>query len=137
MIKDLFMSFDYTDKVIFVFVLMVLLHIISDYLVQNEFMAKYKQKINWKSCIDEDKKYRYDYVVVLLIHSLSWSIITFFPILFLYKSMPIYLTLVICNYLVHSIIDNMKANLLCINLITDQVLHLLQIITTLLLVVWY
>ena len=113
---------------------MIFLHIIADYLVQNDFMATYKQKKNWEQYIKETGKYKHDYIVVLLVHAFSWSFITFLPLL-LITEVWIWVPLVILNCFVHASTDDMKCNQLEINLIVDQLLHLLQIVLSLIIVI--
>lgn len=111
------------------------LHIIADYLVQNDFMAKYKQVKNWEQYIKETGKYKHDYIVVLLVHAFSWSFITFIP-LFIFTNYNVisFAIVVITNTLVHAIIDDLKCNKLKINLIEDQLFHLCQIVMTIVII---
>lgn len=119
----------------FLFLLMVMLHIIADYLVQTEFIANFKQKKNWENTfkdmnLDKNNKYKYDYIAILLVHAFSWSFITFFPIV-LICNINIFLVSVVINTIIHAIVDDLKANKYKINLLIDQSLHLLQIVITL------
>ena len=132
----------------FVFISMIFMHIFDDFR-QPDFLAKYKQKINWqKDEIGNKELYRNDYKACLFIHSLMWSISIHIPIfVFILKIFSdtgfqtlsnMYLLVVlsftviwlIIDALCHYCIDDMKANKYCINLIIDQFLHLVQIIIT-------
>ena len=117
----------------FTILLMICLHIIADFLVQNDFLAKFKQKKNWEEYIAKNKNYKYDYISVLFAHAFSWSFITFFP-LYLSIDHPkkgyIFAVIVIINTLIHSFVDDQKCNKFRINLIVDQSCHLIQIILT-------
>lgn len=118
------------DMVPMLFLFMVFLHIIADYLVQNDFMAKYKQVKNWEPYI-KDGHYKNDFWVVLAVHAFSWAFITFLPLLFYTHSVPFFASILFTNTIVHIFIDDLKCNLFKINLIVDQLLHLAQILITL------
>lgn len=114
---------------IVIFLAMIFAHIFADFKFQGDFMATYKQKKNWESyvCDKGGKKYENDYIVVLLVHSFSWAFITYLPLLY-YECYIYYALLVILQTPIHAYIDHLKCNLLKINLVTDQVLHLVQIV---------
>ena len=124
---------------------MLFLHIIADFCVQNEFMARFKQKKEW-SILDlkfnlnrpDDarrfsKKYEHDYIPVLFVHAFSWAFITFIPMLhYVYCTktlkIEVWCIWVIIQTFLHMYIDHQKCNKFRINLIYDQFLHFLQII---------
>ena len=120
---------------------MLFLHIIADFCVQNEFMAKFKQKKEWDKYFVErhegfscPRKYNKDYIPVLFVHAFSWAFITYLPLLhYVFYSkilMPeTWCIFVLIQTFVHMYIDNKKCNKFEINLITDQLLHLLQILS--------
>ena len=112
------------ELLLFLFVTMLFLHIIADFLVQNNFMATYKQKKNWNI---KDGKYENDYKIVLLVHSFSWSFITFFPLLIYTKNIRYWICVLIMNTFFHALIDDSKCNDLTIDLVLDQLLHIIQI----------
>lgn len=114
---------------IVIFLGMIFAHIFADFIFQNNFMATYKQKKNWESYVYDKggKKYKYDYIVVLFVHSFSWAFITYLPLLY-YECYIYYALLVILQTPIHAYIDHMKCNLLKINLVIDQALHLVQIV---------
>lgn len=120
------------------FLLILLLHFIADYTLQG-CLANMKQKSWWiEQCknygFDFDK-YKYDYVCSLICHALYWTLITFAPIIFFSDLSDIGIAAVAFgNMAIHAIIDHIKANKFCINLIVDQLLHLAQIIITILIV---
>ncbi len=122
------------SHVIFALLLMVMLHIIADYLVQTDFIARFKQKKEWEKSfkdisLDKNNKYKYDYIAILLVHAFSWSFVTFLPII-LISNVTIFSIAIVINTIIHAIIDDLKANKYKINLLADQALHLLQIIIT-------
>lgn len=123
---------------VYIFLIMIIMHIIADYMLQTDLMAKYKQVKNWKEYIDKNKKYKYDFIVILLIHSFEWAFFIILPTV-IYdiiqngygdKLLVYVLFMLVINTCIHMYIDNEKANRLSINLLTDQLLHLLQIIFT-------
>ena len=108
---------------------MIFAHVFADFKFQGDFMATYKQKKSWLPYINdkEGKKYEHDYIVVLLVHSFSWAFITYLPLLY-YECYWYYIFLVILQTPIHAYVDHVKCNKLKINLITDQALHLVQIV---------
>lgn len=110
---------------------MLFLHIIADFCVQNEFMARFKQKKEWSTF---SKKYEYDYISVLFVHAFIWAFITFTPILhYVYCTktlkIEVWCIWIIIQTFLHMYIDHQKCNKFKINLICDQFLHFLQIIS--------
>lgn len=116
---------------IFVFLSMIFLHIYDDFHLQTSWLANGKQKEWWEK-VAPDKQYQYDYLAALLIHSISWSFCIMLPIA-VYQRLELdwlFVALFITNAIIHSLIDNEKANRKKINLIEDQLFHLLQISCT-------
>lgn len=114
---------------------MILLHIIDDFVLQPVCLSKLKQKSLW----DEYNKetgglYKNDYKMALFIHGLSWSIMIHLPIFFLFLGwgevvIDIAFCLTVLTYAgLHSWVDDAKANKKKISLVTDQIIHLVQII---------
>lgn len=117
---------------------MIFLHIVDDYYLQG-WLASAKQKSWWEQNAS-DELYKYDYIMALFMHSFSWT--------FMVMLIPTYCTLTsrfvtngdltivstqiiftfILNLIIHMITDNSKANLKKINLIQDQLIHMLQLI---------
>ncbi len=120
----------------------ILLHLIADYNLQG-ILANLKQKQWWNDQlaktqipiqleilgIHHGNPYKHDYIVGLICHSLMWSILTFSPFAFI-VSPKVYSIAVIINTIIHAYIDDLKANKLSINLIVDQLAHLVQILAT-------
>ena len=115
---------------IVIFFLMILCHILDDFVLQPVCLSNLKQKRWWdEHCYG--KQYNNDYQMALLIHSLSWSIMIHLPIIFLLFPYGLLLTLsILINMTIHYIVDDLKANKYKINLITDQSIHFIQIIVT-------
>lgn len=112
----------------FVLLAMIFCHIVDDYYLQG-WLASAKQKEWWKENAPQ-RMYRYDYIMALLMHGLSWSFMILLPVA-VYSELNVSLAFVlmfILNAFLHCNIDNEKANEKTINLIADQILHLLQIV---------
>lgn len=120
-------------KLIFLF-LMIWLHIIDDYYLQG-ILAKLKQRTWWEQNAP-DKLYKNDYKVALLEHSFSWTVSIMLPIIFVYLfnlldiNMSCIIVCFIWNVALHAYTDDAKANKKLISLLTDQAIHIFQIIFT-------
>ena len=114
----------------FVLLSMIFCHIVDDYYLQG-LLASLKQKSWWEKNAP-DKLYKNDYIMALLILSLSWSFMVMLP-LAIYNNFNVgwlFTVIFIINALVHGIVDNIKANVKKINLIQDQTIHIIQIVLT-------
>lgn len=119
---------------------MIFLHLIDDFHLQGMF-KELKQKIWWENNYP-NKKYKNDYIIALFEHAFSWTFcIMIIPAIYNYFTYSelnhdgfmynLYFIIAFAiNWSIHSIIDNLKANKLKINLIQDQLYHLCQIIIT-------
>lgn len=91
--------------------------------------------VDWKM-----SKYGGDYIPVLFLHGFEWAMFIHIPIMvsyILYTNVflsDMFLTLlcasIILNMLIHVVVDHEKANRMSINLIADQLIHLIQIMAT-------
>lgn len=113
---------------------MLFCHIVDDYYLQG-WLAQAKQKKWWKQNAP-NPLYKDDYIMALLEHAFSWTFMVHVPMV-LYSIISgclpnIFLFTVIftINWLIHMITDNAKANLMKINLIQDQLIHIAQILIT-------
>lgn len=118
-----------------IFILMVLMHVIDDFVFQPVCLSKLKQKKLWvEECKKQGlpfKKYEDDYIMALVCHSASWSAMILLPIIFWMPNCEWLCAVWFINVLIHSLIDNLKANEFKLNLVQDQFLHLVQILITL------
>jgi len=105
---------------------MIFAHIVDDYYLQG-ILAKMKQRKWWEENAP-DKMYRYDYIVALITHAFSWSFMIILPTLLISDEWFTMCIFIIINTILHAYIDNAKANRHSINLIADQLCHLIQII---------
>ena len=128
----------------FIFIAMVLLHILEDFHLQG-ILANMKQKSWWRSeCVKlgityDSSKYRHDYIASLIIHALENSIFIALPLIIdgliaTFTTNPNnslfigWVFIIFANTIVHAIIDDFKCNSKGINLIVDQILHFIFII---------
>ena len=121
-------------NILFILLLMIFLHILDDFVLQAPCLSNLKQQKFWQENAP-DKKYKYDYVWALIVHSFSWSFMIMLPIAFMqnFHIDALFLVIFIFNVVIHAAVDNWKANKLAINLWVDQCIHILQIIVTLIL----
>ena len=124
-----------------VFLLMILCHIIDDFVFQPICISNLKQKNYWERLCKEQnvdiEKYKYDYIAGLIMHALSWSIMILLPVIFLLPAVSSIAIIgcIIINGLVHAYIDDLKANKFVLNFIEDQSIHFIQIFITFVVVV--
>lgn len=113
------------------FLCMVFCHIIDDYYLQG-ILANLKQRSWWEKNAP-DEMYKNDYIMALVMHSVSWSFMIMLPLLVFFGFDPpaAFLIVWVVNAAVHGIVDDLKANKRKINLIQDQSVHLIQIVLTL------
>lgn len=115
----------------FTLFLMFFAHIVDDYYLQG-ILATLKQKVWWQRSAPQ-KMYRHDYLAALIAHAFSWSFMIMLPIALAYgfHGLPrAYGSWLFLNMVIHAVVDHQKANRGKINLITDQALHLIQILVT-------
>lgn len=109
--------------------IMVFLHTIADFVLQRGFLAEAKQVSFWKQNAP-DHMYRNDYIIVLFLHSFMWAFIIMLPLLIKYDISYDYIVAFIINIVVHMAVDDLKANQHDLNLVQDQLIHILQIFLT-------
>lgn len=114
--------------------MMIFCHLIDDYKFQG-ILANMKQRKWWKENANK-YLYRNDYKMALIEHAFSWSFTTTLPFLviaFIQNNELLAVLLIvsyIINTVIHAFVDDLKANKFKINLVEDQLAHLLQIICT-------
>jgi flagellar biosynthesis protein FliQ len=113
---------------------MLFLHIVDDYYLQG-VLASMKQKAWWEKNYP-NPLYKNDYIMALATHGFSWTVMIHIPIIIysmVYNveiSSVIFVILFFVNWVVHAMTDHVKANLLKINLIQDQLIHIVQVVGT-------
>lgn len=120
----------YCDMNLFIILAMIFCHIVDDYYLQG-WLASAKQKKWWEENAPQ-KLYNHDYIMALIMHSMSWSFMIMLPIAISmsFNVSILFVIVFIFNAVIHALVDNLKANKLQISLITDQLIHLLQIFVT-------
>lgn len=118
-------------SIYFILAAMIFLHIIDDYCLQASCLCDLKQKSFWEKNAPQ-KLYKNDYLCALLMHGLSWSFMIMLPIAVSinFNVGLNFFLMFITNAVFHSTIDDLKANKYRINLCTDQLAHIGQIIVT-------
>lgn len=117
-------------NVSFIFITMVFCHIIDDYVLQG-WLASAKQKEYWEKNAPQEL-YKYDYIWALFMHSFSWTFMIMLPIAYIqsFNIDALFCTVFYANVSIHVIVDDLKANKKKINLWQDQLIHMLQILIT-------
>ena len=115
-----------------ILILMLICHVLDDFVFQPVILSKLKQKKTWEGL---DDQYADDYKMALFIHSLSWSCMIMLPFVLLSLiqnnvSDITFVSVLLVNTGIHYYVDDLKANKLKINLCTDQFVHLFQIFAT-------
>lgn len=112
----------------FILISMIFMHIIADFVLQG-IMAELKQK---KTYEPYGEFYGNDWMGALFMHSFMWSFMVMLPWAYVmeFNIGLSFMVILFVNTAVHAIIDHAKCNMFKINLITDQSLHVFQIIIT-------
>lgn len=117
---------------LFVVMFMLFCHVFDDYKLQAGVLNNLKQKKWWREQPEYNEYYRYDYIVGLIMHAISWSFMIMLP-LAIYLSFnitPAFAIIFVANVVIHAVVDDLKANRKVINLVVDQAAHMIQIATT-------
>ena len=115
---------------IFVLLAMIFCHVMDDYRLQG-ILANMKQR-SWWTKNAPGRLYNNDYLMALGMHAFSWAFMIMLPLAIYqyFKVGVFFVVLMFANFLVHFFVDDLKANKGIINLVTDQSIHLVQIICT-------
>lgn len=124
------------NKILVLFVLMYICHYLADFVFQGQ-IALYKQRKWWRDNYNK-KMYKNDWLISLFIHSITWTLAILLPglLMGLLTNPIIFIILFILNTLFHAYIDHLKCNMLCINLVRDQLYHMLQIIISFFIIIF-
>ena len=114
-----------------IYILMIFMHILDDYCLQG-ILASMKQKEWWRKQEQYKELYKYDYLIALIMHSFSWSFMVMLPIAITkqWSVSGLFIAFFFANVVIHSFVDDLKANREKINLWADQLIHIIQIIIT-------
>lgn len=113
---------------------MLFCHIVDDYYLQG-WLASAKQKLWWEKNAP-NPLYKNDYIMALCEHAFSWTCMIHVPLVIYVMINGIninvlsFIEIFIANWMIHAMTDNTKANLMKINLIQDQLIHIGQILIT-------
>ena len=126
------------SNIVMCFILMVFMHIVDDFYLQG-ILANLKQKSFWRDNTPWElysKLYRNDYIIALAVHAFSWCVCIHIPMFVVWYmcggfSLVAFIVNFIAQTAIHAVVDNLKANKMKINLIEDQLLHIVQISFTL------
>lgn len=111
---------------------MLYAHIMDDYRHQG-ILAQMKQKSWWEENAPDDL-YRNDYIVALIEHAFSWTVAIHVPaIIYMYLTggsvhYVEFLILFITMWAFHALTDHSKANQHSLNLVADQLIHVVQVV---------
>ena len=110
---------------------MLFCHIVDDYYLQG-WLASAKQKKYWQELPNYTDMYKHDYIIALIMHSMSWAFMIMLPIAVVNRFDVgfDFFVLYIINAFLHALIDDAKANRFVFNLVQDQLFHIAQIIVT-------
>jgi hypothetical protein len=110
---------------------MIFLHIIDDFVLQAACLSSLKQKSFWQENAP-DKLYKHDYIWALIMHSFSWAFMIMLPLAYVtgFAIGIDFIIMFVLNVTLHAFVDNCKANWETINLIHDQIIHIMQIVFT-------
>lgn len=118
-----------------VLIAMLYCHIIDDFKLQQGVLAKLKQKSWWKKNAP-DKLYENDWFAALEAHAFCWTCSIHIPVLvyciLCHYEIPMIVWFIAftANVIIHAVVDHLKANLFRINLMQDQLIHIVQIWVT-------
>lgn len=113
---------------------MLFCHIVYDFGLQG-ILAHMKQKQWW---VDNapNPMYENDYKTALMLHALAWTCCIHIPIVFHigycdwhFEEIP-FLIVFTVDWIIHTVVDDLKANKGRINLSQDQAIHIIQVIVT-------
>ena len=109
---------------------MLFFHVVADYNLQG-WLASAKQRGYWKHNAP-DELYKHDYIMALIMHSISWTFMVMLPIAYINQFVigAAFTLVFIANVSIHAIVDHMKANMNLISLCVDQFVHVAQIFIT-------
>lgn len=116
-----------------ILICMIFMHVVDDYYLQG-ILASMKQKSWWEKNAP-NPLYKHDYIVALAMHAFSWSFMIMLPaVLYMVFNGQLIIGWVLAflfvNIALHALTDHEKANVKTINLIQDQMIHMVQILIT-------
>ena len=129
----------YTVTLGFILLGMLWMHVIDDYVLQT-VLGRLKQHDWWVEQPGYSQFYSNDYKAALLCHAFEWSgSISCIPIIYTLINAEhlnynivgsVLIILFIVNTIIHYRVDDAKANKKIFNLVQDQIIHFIQVLTT-------
>lgn len=119
---------------IFILLAMVFLHIFDDFYLQGP-LAKLKQRSWWQENYP-DALYCNDWKIALVEHAFSWTFMMMLPLMLRiiiigdYSQVYLYAGMFAANVGIHAYVDHLKANKKTASLVSDQVMHIAQVVWT-------
>ena len=112
----------------FILIAMLFCHALDDFVLQG-IIESMKQKKWWEENAPA-QKYKHDYIMALIAHSLIWTFVMMLPVaLYYHFNVPnLFFFWYVLHAIVHGVIDDLKANRHQINLVFDQSIHYFQVI---------
>ena len=118
-------------------VAMIWCHLDNDFRKQG-ILASMKQKSWWEQQDGYNDMYEHDYIAALWTHAIWWGIELHIPVIayIWYKgqlapyNVGLLIFVMIAQIMIHKSVDDAKANQKLINLVTDQALHVFQILVS-------
>lgn len=101
---------------------MIFCHIVDDYYLEG-VLASMKQE-------DYNENYKHDYIISLIMHAFSWAFMIMLPFILGGVNQHVIVVSIAINTVAHAVIDDLKANRKKINLVQDQIIHIIQILLT-------
>lgn len=108
---------------------MIFCHIVDDYYLQG-ILASMKQKAWWRKQESYNENYKHDYIIALIMHAFSWAFMISMPLIIAKANQIVIGVAILTNTIIHAFIDDLKANKKKINLVQDQIIHIVQILLT-------
>lgn len=116
-------------KSVLILFAMIFCHIVDDYYLQG-VLASMKQKAWWRKQESYNENYKHDYIIALIMHAFSWAFMIMLPFILVGVNQYAIVISMAINTIIHAFIDDLKANKKKINLVQDQVIHIVQILLT-------
>ena len=111
---------------------MLFFHLLDDFKLQG-ILINMKQRSWWEKNAPDDL-YKNDYIIALIEHAFSWTFMIHIPVILyhihfgIFLPIHYYLLVFLLNWILHIITDHLKANEHAINLVADQLIHIIQIV---------
>ena len=115
------------------FAIMLEIHIIVDFHMQG-ILGKLKQRSEWLNHPEYSDMYKDDWAIAMWLHAFEWTFSVMLPLAYVrgWNVGNGFGLMFVINMIIHASTDHLKANLREINLVVDQLIHVTQLILTIL-----